>query len=98
MTTTLRPSCVPAADHSLPGTGSAPRRAKARRDSCRTAQAPINLDAPTLLPLVAATRWKKVRVGSVRDVIVERWTIDDLDFLELSIRSDTVADAPAAQQ
>lgn len=59
---------------------------------------PINLDALTLLPLVAATRWKKVRVGSVRDVVVERWTIDDLDFLELSIRSDTVADAPAAQQ
>jgi hypothetical protein len=62
------------------------------------AGAPINLDALTLLPLVAATRWTKVRVGSVRDVVVERWTIDDLDFLELSIRSDTVADAPAAQQ
>jgi hypothetical protein len=59
---------------------------------------PINLDALTLLPLVAATRWKEVRVGSVRDVVVERWTIDDLDFLELSIRSDTVADAPASQQ
>jgi hypothetical protein len=59
---------------------------------------PINLDALTLLPLVAATRWKKVRVGSVRDVVVERWIVDDLDFLELSIRSDTVADAPAAQQ
>jgi hypothetical protein len=59
---------------------------------------PINLDALTLLPLVAATRWKKVRVGSVRDVVVERWIVEDLDFLELSIRSDTVADAPAAQQ
>jgi hypothetical protein len=59
---------------------------------------PVNLDALTLLPLVAATRWKKVRVGSVRDVVVERWIADDLEFLELSIRSDTVADAPAAQQ
>lgn len=62
------------------------------------AGAPINLDALTLLPLVTATRWKKVRVGSVRDVVAERWIVDDLDFLELSIRSDTVADAPAAQQ
>jgi hypothetical protein len=59
---------------------------------------PINLDALTLLPLVAATRWKKVRVGSVRDVIAERWIINDLDFLELSIRSDTVADALPAQE
>jgi hypothetical protein len=59
---------------------------------------PINLDALTLLPLITATRWKKVRVRNVRDVVAERWTIDDLDFLELSIRSDTVADAPAAQQ
>jgi hypothetical protein len=59
---------------------------------------PINLDALTLLPLVTATRWTKVRVGSVRDVVAERWIVDDLDFLELSIRSDTVADAPAAQQ
>jgi hypothetical protein len=30
--------------------------------------------------------------------VAERWIVDDLDFLELSIRSDTVADAPAAQQ
>jgi hypothetical protein len=59
---------------------------------------PINLDALTLLPLVTATRWKKVRVGSVREVVAERWIVDELDFLELSIRSDTVADAPAAQQ
>jgi hypothetical protein len=59
---------------------------------------PVNLDALTFLPLVAATRWKKVRVGTVSDVIAERWIIDDLDFLELSIRSDTVANAPPAQQ
>lgn len=59
---------------------------------------PINLDALTLLPLVAATRWKKVRVGSVRDVIAERWIINDLDFLELSIRSDTIPDAQPAQE
>jgi hypothetical protein len=50
------------------------------------------------LPQVTAARWKKVRVGSVTNVIAERWLIDDLDFLELSIRSDTVADAPTAQE
>jgi hypothetical protein len=59
---------------------------------------PVNLDALTLLPLVAATRWKKVRVGSVRDVIAERWVIDGLDFLELSIRSEAVASASPAQE
>jgi hypothetical protein len=59
---------------------------------------PINLDGLTPLPLVAATRWKKVRVGSVRDIIAERWIINDLDFLELSIRSGTVADAWSARE
>ena len=59
---------------------------------------PVNLDALTLLPQVTAARWKKVQVGRVTGVIAERWIIDDLDFLELSIRSDTVADAPAAQE
>jgi hypothetical protein len=57
---------------------------------------PINLDALTLLPPVAATRWTNLRVGRVRDVVAERWIIDDLDFLELSIRTDTVADAQPA--
>jgi hypothetical protein len=59
---------------------------------------PINLDALTLLPPVAATRRSGLRVGGVRDVIAERWVIDDLDFLELSIRTDTVADARRAQE
>jgi hypothetical protein len=71
------------------------RQAQFLRDCVGT---PINLDALTLLPLVAATRWKKVRVGSVRNVIAERWIINDLDFLELSVRTDTVADALPAQE
>jgi hypothetical protein len=58
---------------------------------------PINLDGLTLLPPVAATRWEKVRVGDVEDVVVERWTVDELDFLELSIRKDTVEEAQEAQ-
>jgi hypothetical protein len=59
---------------------------------------PINLDALTLLPPVAATRRNDLRVGGVRNVVAERWVIDDLDFLELSIRTDTVADAQRAQE
>ena len=58
---------------------------------------PINLDALTLLPPVEAARWKEVRVQDVEDVAVEHWTIDELDFLELSIRKDTVEEAREAQ-
>jgi hypothetical protein len=58
---------------------------------------PINLDALTLLPPVKATRWEKVRVQEVETVVVERWTINELDFLELSIRKDTVEEAREAR-
>jgi len=58
---------------------------------------PINLDALTLLPPVEATRWKEIRVQDVEDVVVERWTIDELDFLELSAKKDTVEEAREAQ-
>jgi hypothetical protein len=58
---------------------------------------PINLDALTLLPPIAATRWEEVRVREVADVVVERWTVGKLDFLELSIRKDTVEEAREAQ-
>jgi hypothetical protein len=59
---------------------------------------PINLDALTLLPPITAIRWDKVRVQQLDDVVAERWTIDDLDFLELSIRRDTVEEAVPAQE
>ena len=58
----------------------------------------IELDALTLLPAVAATRWQDVRVGDVDEVVVERWTLDDLDFLELSIRKKSVDKAESAQR
>jgi hypothetical protein len=58
----------------------------------------IDLDALTLLPAVAATRWEDVRVGDVDEVVVERWTLDDLDFLELSIRKKSVEKAQSAQR
>lgn len=59
---------------------------------------PINLDALTLLPPVTAIRWENVRVQRLEGVVAERWTIDDLDFLELSIRSDTAEEAAPAQE
>ena len=58
---------------------------------------PINLDALTLLPPVQAARWEDVRVQDVEDVVVEHWTVDELDFLELSIRKHTVEEAREAQ-
>lgn len=58
---------------------------------------PINLDALELLPAVEATRWENVRVREVKDVVVERWIIGELDFLELSIRKDTIEEARETQ-
>ena len=48
--------------------------------------APINLNAVTVLPPVTAFRWgKKVIIGPPElGLRAERWTVDDLDFLELS--------------
>lgn len=46
-----------------------------------------------LAPLgpVQATKWKNVMVGGF-DTNIERWTTADLDFLELSIRSESGAE------
>ena len=58
----------------------------------------IDLDALILLPAIAATRWENVRVDDVDDVVVERWTLGALDFLELSIRKKTIEKAQRAQK
>ncbi len=58
---------------------------------------PINLDALTLLPLVGATRWEDVEVQGVKKVVAERWTIDELDFLELSLKKGSIDKARSAQ-
>ena len=47
---------------------------------------------------IAATQWKDFSVGTVPNVVAERWTIDELDFLELSIRVDSGAEDAAAAQ
>jgi hypothetical protein len=66
---------------------------------------PVNLDALTLLQPVTAARWGDVRIKGVQgaedveDVVVERWTVEPaLDFLELSLKKDTVEEAQAAQK
>jgi hypothetical protein len=49
------------------------------------AGAAINLDALTVLSPVTAVRWKKVAVAPPElGLRAERWTVGDLDFLELS--------------
>lgn len=45
----------------------------------------VVLDALTPLGPIEATRWKDVDVGKFT-TMVERWTLDGLDFLELSIQ------------
>jgi hypothetical protein len=41
-----------------------------------------------LFGMIEATKWEQVSVGPVTDVTVERWKLDRLDFLELSVRSE----------
>jgi hypothetical protein len=46
----------------------------------------INLGTLTILPPVTATRWKSVEKAPPElEVRAERWTVGDLDFLELSV-------------
>jgi hypothetical protein len=49
----------------------------------------VNLDTLTVLPPVTARRWKQVETAPTGlGVRAERWTVDDLDFLELSVVAD----------
>jgi hypothetical protein len=58
----------------------------------------INLDTLTLLPPVTAVRWgKRVTVGPAHlGLRAERWTVDELDFLELSAVVEAVEGASKA--
>jgi hypothetical protein len=61
----------------------------------------VNLATLTMLPAVSATRWPTFAAptpgGPAPDVRAERWTVQDLDFLELSIMVKVVEKAQAAQ-
>ena len=58
----------------------------------------LNIDELTLLPGVTARRWKPVAIGGIdAEVDRERWTVSDLDFLEFSVKLDSV-NLPAATQ
>ena len=58
----------------------------------------INLATLTVLPPITATRWGSVEgTPDGLDLRAERWTVGDLDFLELSAVAP-VEGAPAAQQ
>jgi len=48
----------------------------------------IGVDINQLVGLgpIASTQWEDLQIGGVDDVNAERWTVADLDFLELSIR------------
>jgi hypothetical protein len=49
------------------------------------AKVPVCLSQLVALGPIASTKWSDVRVGDI-EADVERWTVADLDFLELSIR------------
>src|SRR4051812_47070543 len=58
----------------------------------------LNLATLTVLPAVTATRWGSVEgTPDGLDLRAERWTVGDLDFLELSAVAP-VDEAPATQQ
>ncbi|MGK2880565.1 MAG: hypothetical protein ACSLE6_07150 [Mycobacterium sp.] len=44
---------------------------------------------------IASARWQDLWVGAASDVDAERWTVLDLDFLELSVRVKPGDDEPA---
>jgi hypothetical protein len=64
-------------------------------DDC--ADVGVNLAALTPLGPVAATRWKNVDLGGA-EVDAERWELDGLDFLEVSIRVAAPAPDASARQ
>ena len=69
------------------------------RSSRTAASIRLNIDEFTLLPGVTARRWKPVAIGGIdADVDLERWTVDDLDFLEFSVKLDSVHRAAVAQR
>jgi len=57
----------------------------------------VNLAELTRLPPITAMRWKKTAAPDILKVRAERWTVDHLDFLELSIVA-SADDAPAKQR
>ena len=63
--------------------------------------ATVNLNTLTVLPAVSAQRWPSFPVpgpgGVAVDVRAERWSVLDLDFLELSVAVETVEAAPRMQ-
>ena len=58
----------------------------------------VGLSGVSVLDPIAATQWKDFAVGRVPDVVAERWTADELDFLELSIRVTSGTGDAVAQQ
>ena len=65
-------------------------------DEC--ASVPVNLNALTPLVGVTAHRWKPVKVKGIKEKVdVERWTLDELDFLELSVKLSSLDNAESTQ-
>jgi len=81
------------------GAGAVGRRFRSERVAFLRdcAGARVDLATLTVLPPVTATRWTEVAAAPLGlGARAERWTVDDLDFLELSVVAD-LGDAPTTQ-
>lgn len=58
---------------------------------------PVNLNALRAVGPIAALKWEPRERGLPRHLAAEHWKVDELEFLELSVRADDVADAADLQ-
>lgn len=57
----------------------------------------VAFDGVSALGPIASTQWKDLSIGA-HEVVAERWTVKGLDFLELSIRTESGAEHAVADQ
>jgi len=58
----------------------------------------VDLNALRALGPIEALKWEPLDRGLPRHLAAEQWKVDDLDFLELSVRADDEADAEDLQR
>lgn len=57
----------------------------------------VDLNPLRVLGPIDAVKWEPEPHGFSRDLVVERWSVDELEFLELSVRTDEPDEAEQVQ-